>query len=135
MHGPSSFDLVNTYVNLSAGGVARTVEGGAAFWKAIAEGRLDPDVVQQDARLIAVFDVTHDWTSWEVHPAGEELVYVISGSMDLLLEESTGVRTLTLESGQGCLVARGIWHTANGREPAKVLHVTPGTGTAQRPRT
>jgi mannose-6-phosphate isomerase-like protein (cupin superfamily) len=128
------FDLMSTYVNLGDDGRTRPIEGGDAFWSQLGNGQLPSDVSARSARLIALFDVATDWTSWEMHPGGDELVYVIAGSMDLLLEEPGGVRTVTLETEQGYIVPRGIWHTANARQRAKVLHVTPGAGTEQRSR-
>lgn len=132
-NGP--FDLMNTYVTLAPGGAARTVEGGDAFWMALgSRTKLPDDVADKEARLISAFVVDEDWESWEAHPVGEELVYVISGAIDLVLEMPGGENVVTLKAQTGYLVPRGVFHTANAREKSVVLHVTPGAGTQKRPR-
>jgi mannose-6-phosphate isomerase-like protein (cupin superfamily) len=111
------------------------LEGGDAFWAALGNGTpLSDDVAHGDSRLIALFRVSEDWTSWEMHPAGDELVYVVSGAIELVLEESGGPRTVALPEKTGFLVPRGVWHTANSRAPSDVPHVTPGSGTQTKPR-
>ena len=68
-----------------------------------------------------------------MHPAGDELVYLLSGSMDLVLFEDGGERLVPLRGRVACVVPRGVWHTARVHEPSEVLHVTRGAGTEHEP--
>jgi oxalate decarboxylase/phosphoglucose isomerase-like protein (cupin superfamily) len=68
-----------------------------------------------------------------VHPAGDELVILLSGAVDLVLEESDGERVVPLRSGETCIVPQGVWHTARVNEPSEAIHITRGAGTEMRP--
>lgn len=61
------------------------MQGGEAFWSR-SESELD-----QSGRswLISEFECSADWSSWEMHPHGEEFVYLIAGEVLLQLQ---GVR-------------------------------------------
>lgn len=128
------FSLEDIYVVMGREGRARTVPGGDAFWADLSGGKTPTDLTDKEARLAAVFRFSKNWTSWERHPAGEELVYVCSGEIDLVLEEAAGERMVRLGEGEGFLVPRNLWHTANVWAPAVVLHVTPGAGSEHRAR-
>jgi mannose-6-phosphate isomerase-like protein (cupin superfamily) len=74
----------------------------------------------------------------ELHPDGDELLYVISGSVDVVLDdgdlETVGAETTTtLEPGQAFVVPKGVWHRVHVREPSHFVHITPGPGSAHRP--
>ena len=125
-----SFDLVGTYVVLGNDGAADRIEVGPTFWPDVMAGK-HPEL--SEGRLVAVFPYEGNWTSAEMHPAGDELVYVLSGAVDLVLQEPSGDRVIPLEAGRGVLVPKGVWHTARVRTPGKALHVTAGAGTQHRP--
>jgi len=118
-----------TYVQLRPGGVATELPGGAAFWSLPEEGMA---AVGQDW-LISEYEFTADWPTWEMHPDGDEFVYLLAGSVELLLEESAGVKTLALLGRGAVIVPRGVWHTAKVHAPSRMLHVTWGAGTQTRP--
>ncbi len=42
-----------------------------------------------------------DHSHWEMHPAGEELIYLASGRIDLVLETDEGERTVEMRPGPG----------------------------------
>jgi len=69
----------------------------------------------------------------ECHPAGDEIVYLVSGSIDLILETESGERTVELRGRAACRVPRGLWHRAGVHAPSEVLHITRGAGTRHRP--
>jgi mannose-6-phosphate isomerase-like protein (cupin superfamily) len=125
-----TFDLIGTYVHLRDDGGATRIEVSPTFWEDVMGGRR---AELGEGRLVAVFRFEADWNNAEMHPAGDEIVYVLTGAIDLVLQEPGGNRTIPLESGTGHLVPRGVWHTARVRAPANVLHVTPGAGTQHRP--
>jgi mannose-6-phosphate isomerase-like protein (cupin superfamily) len=75
----------------------------------------------------------------EVHPDGDELLYVVSGAMELILddgdEHGPGVETsVHLAAGDVYVVPRGVWHRREALEPSHLVHVTPGPSGGYRPR-
>ena len=105
-----TFDLVDTYVQLSDGPTALAVEVDDDFWDNI-ETR--PEL--HGGRLVGVFHNAADWSVWEMHPAGDEVVCLLSGAVDVVLDEDGGERVVPLRAGDTCIVPRGVWHTANVR--------------------
>lgn len=70
----------------------------------------------------------------EVHPDGDEFLYVMSGRLSLHCE-STPTQAFEIGPGQGCIVRRSEWHRLKVVEPATLLHVTPGPNGDHRPLT
>jgi mannose-6-phosphate isomerase-like protein (cupin superfamily) len=124
-----SFDLLSTYVCLSPDGSATTLEVTPEFWQTIAE-RADLG----EGRLVAVFASDRDWPHWEMHPAGEELLLLLSGRMMFVFEDGAGERTVELTPGRACLVPRGVWHRALVPVASRLLAITHGRGTQHRAR-
>jgi mannose-6-phosphate isomerase-like protein (cupin superfamily) len=71
--------------------------------------------------------------SGELHPDGDELLYLISGRVSVVLEENGEERTVEVSPGQALVVPRGTWHRVVLREPSRLLHITPGPGGQHRP--
>ena len=126
---PTAFDLQTTYLDLAGDGSARAIAVTPDFWAALERG--DERV---EGRMVAVFPMTEDWPHWERHPAGDELVYCLSGALDLVLDLPAGEHTVSLSAGKGVLVPTGVWHRGVVREPGNCLFVTPGEGTEHKPR-
>src|ERR1700710_2057125 len=55
-------------------------------------------------RIISVFEYTHTWSYWERHPVGDELVYLMAGEIDLLLDDRLHSRSLPLRAGEAAIV-------------------------------
>lgn len=89
---------------------------------------------EDPGRLVCLYETKADWSNWEAHPAGDELVVVLSGRAEFLQEVDGEVRKVTLGPHQALINPPGIWHTANVIEPFLALFVTPGPGTLHRPR-
>jgi quercetin dioxygenase-like cupin family protein len=84
--------------------------------------------------LVATFEFDADWPTWERHPAGDELVCLLSGKATLILDHDGAHETVELQSaGEYVLVPKGTWHTARTSVPTTMLFVTPGEGTENRP--
>jgi hypothetical protein len=122
------FDPRATYVFLGADGQARELPGGAAFWS-LPESEL---AGLGHGWLVSEYEFSADWPTWEMHPNGDEFVYLLSGSADLLLERPEGLATLPLRGAGAVVVPRGVWHTAKIHAPSRMLHVTLGSGTETR---
>ncbi len=78
-----------------------------------------------DGRLLSVFDYEGDWTWWERHPLGDELVYLLNGEVEFLLDDGNTQWSVPLSPGTAAVVPRGTWHSARVPEPSRVLFVTP----------
>ena len=46
----------------------------------------------------------------EMQPDGDELLFLMSGNVSVVLEEEDGQRVLEVRSGQAVVVPRGVWH-------------------------
>jgi hypothetical protein len=87
-----------------------------------------------EGRLVSCFRFSEDWPSWEMHPAGAEIVVCLEGSMTLIQQiDGEEVRT-PLAAGEYAINPPGVWHTADVPERATGLFVTAGAGTQGRPR-
>ena len=88
-----------------------------------------------EGRIVAMSRYDSNWTIWEMHPEGEEVVACIEGSMTLHQELPDGTRTsIKLGPGDYAINPRGAWHTADADGPVLVLFITAGWGTQHRPR-
>lgn len=88
-----------------------------------------------EGRLVSLHRFTEDWTMWEMHPHGEEVVVCVAGTMTLHQEPADGTRTsAVLQAGEYAINPRGCWHTADVAGEATALFITAGLGTEHRPR-
>lgn len=80
--------------------------------------------------LVAAHAFSEDWPGWERHPAGDEIVMLLSGKATMVLRTPDGDETVSLEdAGSYVVIPRGTWHTAHISEPTRMLFITPGEGT------
>jgi len=88
-----------------------------------------------EGRLVSLYRFTEDWTAWEMHPQGAEVVVCVAGTMTLVQEQIDGTTLETmLMPGDYAINAPGIWHSANVENEATALFITAGAGTQHRPR-
>ena len=101
------------------------------FWQRVMSGQLG-DFHNEFLVVSGKFEA--DWPMWEMHPNGDEVVCLLSGSATFLLEETAGTREIELsKSGTYVLVPKGTWHTARAQGPCRMLFITAGEGTQHRP--
>ena len=127
-------DLAATPIHFGLGSRAVLVEGFA--W--------EPDVLDayvaavagdgSEGRLVMIFEADGPWTSWERHPAGDEVVICLSGRMTVIREVDGRHDPVELEAGHAMINPRGVWHTADVAERGRFMTITPGAGTEHRPR-
>ena len=80
--------------------------------------------------LVACHHFHSDWQTWERHPAGDEIVVLLSGTTTLVMRTPTGDESITLfKQGDYVVVPKNTWHTAKVTEPTTMLFMTPGEGT------
>jgi mannose-6-phosphate isomerase-like protein (cupin superfamily) len=123
-------EILHSYLHVQDGGKTEQIAVTEQFWSDVVNGAR-PELDQ--GRLMSAFSFSANWPSWERHPAGEELVMLLSGSAMLLLEEASGERALLLDTvGSYVLVPQGVWHTARTTQPTTLLFLAPGAGTEHR---
>ena len=76
-------------------------------------------------------DAPHDG---EMHPDGDELLFLVSGAVSVRLELPEGERMVDLGAGDALVVPQGVWHRIFLREPGRLVHITPGPHGDSRPR-
>jgi mannose-6-phosphate isomerase-like protein (cupin superfamily) len=131
------FDLANVYVHLEPAGTAARIEGGEAFGKDLAAGSpVTPDakrVAAGSGWLIAAREIMEDPDHWEMHPEGEEILFVRNGEMHVILDEQGVEKLVELIAGMACIVPRNVWHRIRVVTPGDLVAITWGKGTEQRP--
>lgn len=130
----TTFDLEKTPVHLGLGATAERLEpfDGTMEWYQRYGAAHASD--GKEGRLVSVHTFESDWPTWEVHPVGAELVYVISGKMTLIQEVDGERRPVEMNAGQAAINPPGVWHTAKVSEPTTALFVTAGEGTKNEVR-
>src|SRR6185295_1665370 len=118
------FDLTSTYVFLEDGGRAPTIEVTETFWRDLMGGNPSSSdaalVAQGEGWLTAIYRMERDTTTWEMHPAGDELLVLLSGAIDIVLDEDGGQRVVELR--EGARLHRSARHVAQ----ADRSHARPG---------
>jgi mannose-6-phosphate isomerase-like protein (cupin superfamily) len=124
-------DLSSTFLRLRADASAELLTVDETFWQRVMSGQLG-DFHNEFLVVSGKFEA--DWPMWEMHPNGDEVVCLLSGSATFLLEETAGTREIELsKSGTYVLVPKGTWHTARAQGPCRMLFITAGEGTQHRP--
>ena len=86
-----------------------------------------------DGMTVGVVSMAHDAPhGGEVHPDGDEILYVISGKVRVA-GDSDPDAPVELGPGQACIVPRGEWHRVKIVEPTQLIHITPGPNGDHRP--
>jgi mannose-6-phosphate isomerase-like protein (cupin superfamily) len=124
-------EILGTYLHVRDGGKTDAISVSDSFWEEVAGGAY-PQLDQ--GRLMSAFTFSEPWSTWERHPAGEELVMLLSGTATIVLEDSGQERAVQLsDPGSYVLVPQNVWHTAKTTVPTTMLFLTPGAGTDHRP--
>jgi mannose-6-phosphate isomerase-like protein (cupin superfamily) len=121
----SGFRLSSTFVHLDMSGKAREVEAGPDFFRSF-KSRAD----LQNGRLMGALRISEGLSHWEMHPDGDEILYLLSGSVDVELEDEQ--RCIRLSDMTACVVPCGTWHRTVVHQPGKMIFITPGNGTQHR---
>jgi len=86
-----------------------------------------------DGLTVGIVTMTRDAPhGGEVHPDGDEILYVISGRVRVKGESDPNA-ALDLGPGEACIVHRGEWHRVSVLEPTQLVHITPGPNGDHRP--
>lgn len=131
----NAFDLRTTPVHLGLGSRAKPVEGFT--W--------DPEVLQAysaavaadgaEGRMVMIFDGEGLGDHWESHPAGDELVVCLSGSVTVTRDVGGVPDRVLLGPGEATVNPAGVWHVVDMEGPTSILAISATLGTDHRPRT
>ncbi len=129
---------VNNYLLLETDGTAVRLPGGEAFWKQLMSGNPTDTGVQRlmnanHGRLLSALPMDTTWTHWEMHPSGDEVLFLVSGALTLVFDEDGKERCVELTAGRLAVVPKGVWHTARMSRACLLLALTDGGGTQHRP--
>ena len=119
------------HLGLNAKATIEPTFTGMEWYAAYAERHKEDD---NEGRLVAMHTMSTSWDMWEMHPEGDEVVVCLEGSLTLIQEKDGELTQTTLEAGECIINQRGVWHTADIIENAKVLFITAGKGTVHKPR-
>lgn len=129
-----TFRIADTPLHLGLGAIAAPLEGFSWSPEYLAGYGEQYASDGDEGRLVTWNEMTEDWTGWEAHPAGEEVVLCLSGRIRLHQEADGVTTTVDLGPGEYIVNPPGVWHTADVIEPGTGLFITPGRGTTHRPR-
>ncbi len=80
--------------------------------------------------LVSEHTFEQNWPTWEMHPAGDEVLYLIFGRAEIVFLKDDHEYSVELNTpGSSIIVPKGIWHTARVFETTKIFFITPGEGT------
>src|SRR5262249_6109744 len=121
------------YVHLADGAATTLVPVGDDFWQTI---HTRPEL--HEGRLLTAYNFPPGaWAHWERHPAGDEIVLLLSGALDLVFDADGRRRGGGLRrGGRGAgVIPRGVWHVGVARAASKAISTPRGEGTDPRPLT
>ena len=117
-----TIDLFNSTITIARDGTARVVES-----------RPGPPPQIDGLTVGAPFMTRAAPHDGEMHPDGDELLFLVSGKVAVVLEDRDPPRQVELAPGQAIIVPRGVWHRVLLIEPSQIVHITPGPGGEHRP--
>lgn len=124
------FDLETTFAVLGPGATAVPIEMTPTFYEDL-DRNFDGF---RGHHLVSIYAFERDWPSWEMHPAGDEVVCLLSGSARMVFDREGKEEAVTLDKpGTYVIVPKATWHTAKVAKAARMLFITPGEGTQHRP--
>lgn len=125
-------NAATTYLRLKPDGMAEQLPVGQSFWPDLMAGKYGSF---HHEYLVTTSSFDENWPAWENHPNGDELVFLLSGAVDFILDLPTGQQVVQVRKpGDYAFVPKGTWHTANPLQPTTMLFITAGEGTQGKPR-
>ena len=130
MSRPGPFDLSSTFVRLRNDASVEPLPVDERFWERLVRGDLGSF---HHEYLVTSHAFDADWPTWEMHPAGDEIVCLLSGAATFVLERDGERRLVALDRPASfVIVPRGTWHMARTKGPCRMLFITAGEGTQHR---
>ncbi len=115
----SQLNLSSTYLRLGGNGSVEPIPVDETFWRKISTGQFG---TFHNEFLVSYHTFDEDWTMWELHPNGDEIVCLLSGSVTFVLEQEGGNQSTHLTESGSCVIApKGAWHTAEVDKQSHML--------------
>jgi mannose-6-phosphate isomerase-like protein (cupin superfamily) len=133
LNDSKTLDFLKTFAQLDAAGTVQPCPVTRAFW----EGSVKTD---PHARFVGCvrFRSNRDLHSdiWEKHPTSDELILLISGELDVVLEAKAGDASSDvvkrLQRLRAFIVPAGVWHRLIPVTPGELLFINTRRDTAHR---
>lgn len=124
------YNIANTYARLKPDSSAVAMPVSESFWQDLSAGKFGSF---ENEFLVTTQSFSQNWPVWEMHPNGEEVIILLTGNVDMILEKKSGNKIVRLQQqGDWLMVPKGQWHTARVSAPSTVLFITAGEGTLHR---
>lgn len=122
------FDLLTTHFHIGDATAATALKAAANFWE-----NLTTSGALNGGRIISSYDVRvaedlHPFL-WEMHPAGDEVLLMCSGALEVVISNDGEEEILPLTAATGLIVPAGAWHRLVLRAPGLLIAVTSHEGT------
>jgi mannose-6-phosphate isomerase-like protein (cupin superfamily) len=127
------FDLSSTFVHLGLGARAEALPDFEWTPAYLARYEASHAGDGDEGRLVCITEQESTWDRWERHPAGDEVVLLLSGRVDLVQDLGDRERVVQLRPGRAAINPAGVWHRGVVHQPGRALFITPGRGTEHRP--
>jgi mannose-6-phosphate isomerase-like protein (cupin superfamily) len=120
----ASINLSDNCIYLAHDGSMRPYAKTAEFFR---NAGTNPDL--KDGCVLALHEVSTPqdvhYPAWEMHPQGDELLILCSGSLTVEFREKGIERTAPLRPQSAFIVPAGLWHRLIVHEPSALIAVTP----------
>jgi len=129
---PKTPNILSTYLQADKNCHASLIEGGPDFWRGLMAGSL---AGVGDGSFVFGRSFETDSGIWERHPQGDELIFLLEGAADLVLDlgQNGGLHTVELRVvGDYVRIPEGIWHRFHVVKPGKTLTIASGRGSEHR---
>lgn len=124
------YNITSTYLRLRSNASIETLTVDNTFWQKLSSGKLGDF---HNEYLVSCHSFDSDWSVWEMHPNGDEVVCLLTGDVTFVLELEGGDQKIRLtENGAYTIVPKGTWHKAKINTLSRMLFITAGEGTQHR---
>jgi mannose-6-phosphate isomerase-like protein (cupin superfamily) len=120
---PAALGLQDNLIYLARDGAMRCHAKAAEFFRSA-----DRHPELMDGRTLALYHVNGPddvhYPVWEMHPEGDELLIVASGSLSVEFRTGETARTAPLPPEAAVIVPAGMWHRLIVHEPSVLIAIT-----------
>jgi mannose-6-phosphate isomerase-like protein (cupin superfamily) len=103
-----------------------------SFSAAAIPERPDPPIAVEGATFGVATMSKNSPHAGEMHPDGDEILYLISGRVRVVFLGSA-VDDIEVSPDDGLVVPKGVWHRVDILEPSQIVYLTPGPNNEYRP--
>jgi mannose-6-phosphate isomerase-like protein (cupin superfamily) len=129
-----TIDVTKDPIHLGLGGIARPIAGFEWSAPRLAEYDRETRADGPDGRMVMMFHTAGEWTTWERHPLGDEVVIACTGTHRFVQELADGEQIVEINAGEALINPAGVWHTADSGDGGWIVAITPGLDTEHRSR-